>query len=40
MRLRQYSERPSGPLEKVRNNDVYKEFMKLDPGKTKFYDSR
>jgi len=27
-------------LEKVRNNDVYKEFMKLEPGKTKFYDSR
>jgi hypothetical protein len=27
-------------LEKVRNNDVYKEFMKLEPGKKKFYDSR
>ncbi len=27
-------------LEKVRNNDVYKEFMKLEPGKTKFYDRR
>ena len=27
-------------LEKVRNNDVYKEFMKLEPGKIKFYDSR
>jgi len=27
-------------LEKVRNNDVYKEFMKLEPGKTKFYDCR
>ena len=27
-------------LEKVKNNDVYKEFMKLEPGKTKFYDSR
>jgi hypothetical protein len=24
----------------VRNNDVYKEFMKLEPGKMKFYDSR
>jgi len=24
----------------VRNNDVYKEFMKLEPGKIKFYDSR
>ncbi len=27
-------------FEKVRNNDVYKEFMKLEPGKMKFYDSR
>ena len=27
-------------LEKVRNNDVYKEFMKLEPGKKKFYDCR
>ena len=27
-------------VEKVRNNDVYKEFMKLEPGKKKFYDSR
>ena len=27
-------------VEKVRNNDVYKEFMKLEPGKEKFYDSR
>jgi hypothetical protein len=27
-------------FEKVRNNDVYKEFMKLEPGKEKFYDSR
>jgi hypothetical protein len=27
-------------LEKVRNNDVYKEFMKLEPGKEKFYDCR
>ncbi len=27
-------------LEKVRNNDVYKEFMKLEHGKTKFYDCR
>ena len=27
-------------LEKVRNNDVYKEFMKLEHGKTKFYDCK
>ncbi len=27
-------------FKKVRNNDVYKEFMKLQPGKMKFYDSR
>ncbi len=27
-------------FEKVRNNNVYKEFMKLEPGKIKFYDSR
>jgi translation initiation factor IF-1 len=27
-------------LEKVRNNDVYKEFMKLEPGEMKFYDCR
>jgi len=27
-------------LEKVRNNDVYKEFMKLEPGKQKFYDCK
>ena len=27
-------------FEKVRNNDVYKEFMKLEHGKMKFYDSR
>jgi hypothetical protein len=27
-------------FEKVRNNDVYKEFMKLEHGKTKFYDCR
>ncbi len=27
-------------LEKVRNNDVYKEFMKLEHGKMKFYDCR
>jgi hypothetical protein len=27
-------------LEKVRNNDVYKEFMKLEHGETKFYDCR
>ena len=33
--------RPNDELfEKVRNNDVYKEFMKLEPGKMKFYDSR
>jgi hypothetical protein len=24
-------------LEKVRNNDIYKELMKLEPGKKKFY---
>ncbi len=24
----------------MRNNDVYKEFMKLEPGKMKFYDCR
>ena len=27
-------------FEKVRNNDVYKEFMKLEHGKTKFYDCK
>ena len=27
-------------LEKVKNSNVYKEFMKLEPGKTIFYDSR
>jgi hypothetical protein len=27
-------------LEKVRNNNVYKEFMKLEPGNMKFYDCR
>ena len=27
-------------LEKVRNNGVYKEFMKLEHGETKFYDCR
>jgi hypothetical protein len=27
-------------LEKVRNNDVYKEFMKLELGEMKFYDCR
>jgi stress response protein YsnF len=27
-------------FEKVRNNDVYKEFMKLEPGEMKFYDCR
>ncbi len=27
-------------FEKMRNNNVYKEFMKLEPGKMKFYDSR
>jgi hypothetical protein len=33
--------RPNDELfEKVRNNKVYKEFMKLEPGKMKFYDSR
>ncbi len=27
-------------FEKVRNNNVYKEFMKLEPSKMNFYDSR
>ncbi len=27
-------------FQKVRNNYVYKEFMKLEPSKMKFYDSR
>jgi hypothetical protein len=27
-------------LEKVRNNDIYKEFMKLEHGEMKFYDCR
>ena len=27
-------------FKKVRNNNVYKEFMKLEPGKMKFYDCR
>ena len=27
-------------FQKVRNNNVYKEFMKLEPSKMKFYDSR
>jgi hypothetical protein len=33
--------RPNDELfEKARNNNVYKEFMKLEPGNMKFYDSR
>ncbi len=33
--------RPNDELfKKVRNNNVYKEFMKLEPGKMKFYDCR
>ncbi len=41
-RKKQKSESPPNDelFEKVRNNDVYKEFMKLEPGKLKFYDSR
>ncbi len=33
--------RPNDELfKKMRNNNVYKEFMKVEPGKMKFYDSR
>jgi len=41
-RKKQKSESPPNDelFEKVRNNDVYKEFIKLEPGEMKFYDSR
>jgi hypothetical protein len=41
-RKKQNSESPPNDelFKKVRNNYVYKEFMKFEPGKMKFYDSR
>ena len=40
--MKQESESPPNDelFKKVRNNNDYKEFMKLEPGKMKIYDSR